>query len=73
MDPQAFIMLVTNADHPEGHVTLFHHLQWFEPQLGHLTPFNGNSYAFFGDLVSRQVLPSVEWPAMAFHQAVVAI
>lgn len=68
-DPQAFILLISDATHPHGRVTLFHRLQRYAPQLGNPTDFDGNGYAFYGDLVSGQAPPSVEWPANAFHQA----
>ena len=69
VDPQAFVALVTDADHPDGVVTLCHRLQRFEAQLGVPTPFDGNGYAFYGDIVDGQAPPVVQWPANAFHQA----
>ena len=73
VDPQAFVGLVADADHPDGRITLFHRLQHFDAQLGQVTPFDGHSYAFFGDLVGGQAPPTVEWPADAFHQATAAV
>lgn len=73
VDPQAFVLLVTDDDHPNGQVTLFHRLQRYEPQLGQPTLFNGSGYAFYGDVVQGQAPPSVEWPANAFHQVNAAV
>lgn len=41
VDPQAFVLLVTDSNHLDGHVTVFHCLQHHEPRLGHPTPFDG--------------------------------
>jgi hypothetical protein len=60
VDPQAFVLLVTDNDHPNGRVTLFHRLQRYEPQLGRPTPFDGTGYAFHGDVVQGQAPPSIE-------------
>ena len=51
VDPQAFVGLIIDANHPDGRVTLFHRLQHYEPQLGQPTPFDNNAYTFYGDLV----------------------
>jgi hypothetical protein len=32
VDPQAFVLLVTNGNHPDGRVTLYHHLQRYDAQ-----------------------------------------
>jgi hypothetical protein len=68
MDPQAFVLLVVDNDHPNGRVMLFHRLQRHEPRLGRPTPFDGSGYTFYGDVVHGQAPPSNEWPANAFHQ-----
>ena len=73
VDQQAFVLLVTDDDHPNGHVTLFHRLQCYEPRLGRPTPFDGSGYAFYGDVVCGQAPPSIEWPANAFHQVNAAV
>jgi hypothetical protein len=73
VDPQAFVLLVTDNDHPNGLVTMYHRLQRFEPQLGRPTPFDGMGFAFHGDVAHGQVPPSVEWPANAFHQVNAAV
>jgi len=69
VDPQAFLLLVTDADHPNGRVTLFHRLQRHEAQLGHPSPFDNRVYAFMGDIVQGQAPPSVEWEPTTFHLA----
>jgi hypothetical protein len=68
-DPQAFVALVVDVNHPNGHVSLFHQLQRYAPKLGTPTEYDNNGYVFFGDLTNGQAPPSVEWPANAFHQA----
>jgi hypothetical protein len=73
VDPQAFVLLVTDDNHPDGRVTLFHRLQRYEPRLGRPTPFDGTGYAFYGDVVHGQVPPSIEWPTNAFHQVNAAV
>jgi hypothetical protein len=73
VDPQAFVLLVTDNDHPNGRVMLFHCLQHHEPRLSCPTPFDGSGYAFYGDVVHGQAPPSIEWPANAFHQVNVAV
>ena len=73
IDPQALILLIMDADHPDGWVTLYHRLQRFEPHLGHATTFDNKSYAFFSNVVSRQVPPMVEWPENAFHQIAASV
>ena len=60
VDPQAFVLLVTDDDHPNGRVTLLHRLQRYEPRLGCPTPFNGSGYAFYRDVVQGQAPPSIE-------------
>jgi hypothetical protein len=69
VDPQAFVALVVDANHPNGRVCLFHRLQRYAPQLGNPTDYDNNGYAFFGDVTNGQAPPSVEWPGNAFHQA----
>jgi hypothetical protein len=73
VDPQAFVMLVVDANHPDGHICLFHWLQCYAPQLGAPTEFDNVGYGFFGDLTNNQALPSIEWPANAFHQVRVSV
>jgi hypothetical protein len=73
MDPQGFVLLVMDNDHPNGHVTLFHCLQHHEPRLGYPTPFNGLGYAFYREVVHGQAPLSIEWPANAFHQVSAAV
>jgi hypothetical protein len=73
VDPQAFVMLVVDATHPDGRICLFHRLQRYAPQLGAPTEFDNVGYAFVGDLTNNQAPPSIEWPANAFHQVGVSI
>jgi hypothetical protein len=73
VDPQAFVMLIVSANHPNGRLCLFHRLQRYAPQLGAPTEFDNLGYAFFGDLTNGQAPPSVEWPVTAFHQVGVSI
>jgi hypothetical protein len=40
VDPQAFVMLVVDAKHPNGRICLFHRLQRYAPQLGAPTDFD---------------------------------
>jgi hypothetical protein len=47
VDPQAFILLVSDADHPNSRVTLYHRLQRYKPRLRCPTPFDGSGYAFY--------------------------
>ena len=68
-----FVLLITDGDHPDGRVTLYHRLQRYEPRLGRPTPFDGSGYAFYGDVVQGQAPPSIEWPANAFHQVNAAV
>jgi hypothetical protein len=73
VDPQAFVMLIVDATHPNGRICLFHRLQRYAPQLGAPTEFDNVGYAFFGDLTSNQAPPSIEWPANAFHQVAASV
>jgi hypothetical protein len=73
VDPQAFVMLLVDATHPNGRICLFHRLQRYAPQPGAPTDFDNVGYAFFGDLTNNQAPPSIEWPANAFHQVGVSI
>ena len=66
-DPQAFVMLCTTPQAPNGRVMLYHRLQRFQPQLGQpATPYDNQGFAFHGDLVGGQAPPTVEWLANAF-------
>jgi hypothetical protein len=72
--PQAFVMLIVDATHPDGRICLFHHLQRYAPQLlGAPTEFDNVGYVFFGDLTNNQAPPSIEWPANALHQVGVSV
>jgi hypothetical protein len=73
VDPQAFVMLIVDATHPNGRICLFHRLQRYAPQLGAPTEFDNVGYAFFGDLTNNQAPPSIEWPANAFHQVAASV
>jgi hypothetical protein len=73
VDPQAFVMLVTDTNHPDGRLCLYHRLQRFAPQLGAPTDFDNIGYAFFGDVTNGQAPPSIEWPVTAFHQVGMSI
>jgi hypothetical protein len=73
VDPQAFVMLIVDATHPNGRVCLYHRLQRYAPQLGAPTEFDNVGYAFFGDLTNNQAPPSIEWPVTAFHQVAASV
>jgi hypothetical protein len=73
VDPQAFVMLVVDATHPNGRICLYHRLQRYAPQLGAPTEFDNVGYAFFGDLTNSQAPPSIEWPLTAFHQVAASV